>query len=203
MPVTSIPSASPSLAGWVASASTTTATTEAVDEAVIDGFVSDLANYYGVETTDIETTTVYTATGSLEISLPEGVSEAELVDAVSASIAESLGVHPQDVAVTVDMETGSVEFSVTSEDFDEASQNQFDLDNDNIQNSIVNAIETAVPEATVDSYEVEADVTATIEFTIDADDATNDRTQAEWQSEQLLSSFGDVEIESKYADEIS
>ena len=132
----------------------------------------------------------------MQISIPEGVSEDAVVDAVTSSIADALGVHPQDVDVTVDMETGAIEFTVSSDDFGDAAGNQFDLDNDQYQNAIISGIADSLPEAVVDSFEVDDDVTATIEFTVDADEANNDLTQAAWQSEQLLDNFGDVSVDS-------
>jgi len=198
MPLTSIHSAAPSLAGWVATVSTTASTTEEVEQSTINEFTTDLAEYYGVDEEDISVTATYSATGSMQVTIPSDVTEDEMVDAIISSIANSLGVHPSDVDVIVDMETGAVEFSVTSDSFGEASDNQFDLDSANFQNGIIDAIETAVPDASVDQFEVADDINDSLEFTIDADEATNDLTQAAWQSEQLLSSFGDVDVETVY-----
>ena len=194
-PTTPVPSVRPSLAGWVATVSANTVTTEDIDQSTIDDYTSTIADYYGVNTDDVTVTTTYAATGSMTVSIPDSVTEEDLVDAITTSISESLGVHPADVDVTVDMETGAVEFSVTSETFNDAAADQFDLDNANYQNAIVEAIQTAVP-VSVDTYNVADDVTAAIEFTVDADEASNDLTQAAWQSEQLLSDFDDVEVDS-------
>ena len=197
IPTTSVPSAVPSLAGWVATVSASTVTTEQIDQAVIDDYALTLAEYYAVETSDVAVSTVYETSGSLTMTIPEGVTENEVVDAVTASIAESLGVHAQDVEVTVDMETGDVGFAVTSDTYSDAANTQFDLDNSNYQDAIVNSIATLIPSATVDSYEVSDEISANIEFTVDADDASNDLTQASWQTEQLLSDAGwTVEVES-------
>ena len=89
----------------------------------------------------------------MSITIPEDVTESELVEAVTASIAESLGVHPQDVEVAVDMETGDVTFVVTSDDFVEASAFQFELDN-NVEERIIGGIEESLPSVTVENFEV-------------------------------------------------
>ena len=136
----------------------------------------------------------------MDITIPDGVSEEEMISAVSNSIAETLGVHPGDVDVSIDMETGEVSFIVSSDSFDEAAGNQFDLTNEQNKDAIANAIEAAVPSATVDTFAVSDDVTATLEFTVDADEATNNLTQAAWQSEELLSDFGSVVVESSLYD---
>ena len=93
------------------------------------------------------------------------------------------------------MDTGVVEFTISSDNFEEAAGVAFDLDNDQYQQAIVDSIESSIPSIVVEEYEVDTEVTANIEFTVDADDASNDLTQAAWQSEQLLSDF-DVEVQS-------
>eukprot|EP00492_Amphilonche_elongata_P004930 TRINITY_DN547_c0_g1_i2.p1 TRINITY_DN547_c0_g1~~TRINITY_DN547_c0_g1_i2.p1 ORF type:complete len:256 (-),score=62.84 TRINITY_DN547_c0_g1_i2:2-769(-) len=174
------------MSGWVSTVSASSTTSEELSQSVVDDYTVTLADYYGVLEEEINVVTTYEATGSMSVTIPDDVNEEALVDAITDSIATSLGVHPQNVGVTVDMQTGDVEFSVTSNSFNEAAGNQFDLDNEQYQNSIVSSIESTVPSVTVDSYEVANDVTATLEFTVDADAATNDLTQAAWQSEQLL-----------------
>ena len=198
-PTTPIPSAQPSITGWVATVSASTTTTESIEQSTIDSYTSDIADYYGVDVNDVEVTTSYAATGTMTITVPETATEEELVDAITTSIADSLGVHPGDIDVSVDMETGAVEFTVTSDEYEDAAATQFDLENDQTQSAIVNAIETAVPDVTVDSYDVSDDVTASIEFVIDANDASNDLTQAGWQSEQLLSDFDNVNVDGKFS----
>lgn len=177
--------------------SANTVTTAEIDSGVVDDYVSDIASYYGVETADITTSTTYETGGSMSIEIPDEVSEEELTDAIVASIAEALGVHPQDVEVIVDMDTGNVDFTVTSDSYSGAAGTQFDLDNDNYKDAIVAGIESAIPSASVSDYDVSDDITAAIEFTIDANDASNDLTQAGWQSEQLLSDFS-VDIDTVY-----
>jgi hypothetical protein len=140
----------------------------------------------------------YEATGSMTINIPESINEEQLVDAISDSIADSLGIHPQDVEVSIDMETGEVEFIVTAEDYSDAASVQFDLENTLTQEAILNAIESSIPDVHVESYEVAEELTASLEFTVDADNATNDLTQAAWQSEQLFNAFDQVEVDNAY-----
>ena len=46
---------------------------------------------------------------------------------------------------------------------------------------------------------VSPEISAALEFTVDADQATNDLTQAAWQTEQLLSADFAVTVESKFS----
>ena len=68
----------------------------------------------------------------------EDIAEEEIITTVTSSIVDSLGVHPSNVVVTVDIETGEVEFVITLDDFDEAVSVQFSLENG--QNQIIGNI---------------------------------------------------------------
>ena len=183
------------MTGWIATVSASTTATSEMSTSTINDYATSVAEFYGVEPSDVVVSTAYESTGSLTLTIPDDLSEDELTDAVIASLAESLGVHPQDVGVTVDMETGEVDFVITSDTFGDAASIAFDLDNYQYQDDITESIQNALPLVTVDTFEPSAEVTASLEFTIDANDADNDLTQAAWQSEQLLSDF-DVTIES-------
>jgi hypothetical protein len=87
---------------------------------------------------------------------------------------------------------------VTAEDYSDAASVQFDLENTLTQEAILNAIESSIPDVHVESYEVAEELTASLEFTVDADNATNDLTQAAWQSEQLFNAFDQVEVDNAY-----
>ena len=197
-PSTTIPSAPPSVTGLVATVTASTSTTEALDDTEVSAYTDSVAEYYGVDADDVSTTLIYSATGSMVVNVPEGVTEEELSNSVQDSIATSLGVHPQNVQVDVDLETGEVTFTVISDDFDTIQEAQFNLENEVTQQDIVSGIVEDIPEAVVDSISVSDETTATIEFTVDADEASNDVTQAAWQTEQLLSGAFDVEVDSKF-----
>ena len=194
-PTTTLPSAVPSLTGWVATVSASTVVTTAIDSNEIENYAASVAEYYGVEESDVTVTTSYETTGTLTMIIPNDVSENELVDVITENIAESLGVHPQEISVVVDMETGEVSFTISSDDYIGANESQFELERD--QDSIIAAIENAIPQITVEDLSISEDVDAIIEFTVDADEASNDLTQAAWRSEQLLSDF-DVVVENNY-----
>ena len=197
-PSTAVPSAPPSVTGLVATVTASTSTTEALDSSEVSAYTDSVAEYYGVDADDVSTTVAYSTSGSMVVSVPEGVTEEELSNSVQDSLATALGVHPQNVNVEVDLETGEVTFTVTSDDFETIQEAQFNLENENIQEEIASGIVEDIPEAVVDSISVSEETTATIEFTVDADEASNDVTQAAWQTEQLLSEEVDVEVDSKF-----
>ena len=194
-PVTKMPTAAPTISGWVSTVRASTAATSAIDQNIIDNYASEISDYYGVDASDVTVSTNYETSGTLSLTIPENVSQLELTDAVTASLADSLGVHSQNVEVTVDMETGDVEFTIISDTFNNAAGVSFDLNNYQNQDEITDLIQDALPGVSVDVLDMSEDVSVGIEITIDADDAENDLTQAAWQSEQLLSDF-DVSVES-------
>lgn len=189
VPSTSIPSGTPSISGWVATISATKTTVGPISSNEIEGYTLNIAEFYGVDASDVEVSTEYEATGSMSIIIPDDITESELTEAITSSVAESLGVHPSDVKVIVDMESGAVEFIVSSDDFNQAASASFDLSNDQFEESIVSGIESSIPTIIVEAYEADDNVLVSIQIAVDANNAVNDLTQASWQSEQLLKDF--------------
>ena len=196
-PTTTQPSAPPTMSGFISTVTATTSVSEDFDQSTIEDYITDVAQIYGVDASDITAETAYTTSGSLSMTIPTDVSISEVEESVAISIAESLNIHPQAVAVTVDAETGEVHFTVTTPSFDEAADIQFDLENAERTESIIGTIEDLLPSVSVEEFAVSEDIDVTIEFVVDADDAANDLTQAAFQSEQLLSGLDfDVTVES-------
>ena len=194
-PITKIPTRAPTFSGWISTIRASTTATSNFDQNAIDNYASDIADYYGVDASDVAVSTNYESSGTLSLTIPDDVSQSELTDAVTASLADSLGIHPQNVEVTVDMETGEVEFTIISDSFNNAAGVSFDLNNYQYQDDITNLLQDALPGVSVAVVDTSEDVNVTFEIEIDANDAENDLTQAAWQSEQLFSDF-DVSVES-------
>jgi hypothetical protein len=193
-PVTQMPTVAPTITGWVSTVRASKTTTSDIEQDTLDNYASDVADYYGVEPSDVTLSTNYESSGTMLLIIPDDVSQSELTDAITASLADSVGVHPQNVEVTVDMETGEVQFTIVSDTFNDAAGVSFDLNNYQNQNDITNLIQEALPSVLVDALDTSKDVTIALEITIDANDAENDLTQAAWQSERLLQDF-DVSVE--------
>ena len=132
---------------------------------------------------------MYITSGSMELTIPDDISESDLVDAVTNTLAESLNVHPSEVFVEIDMETGEVSYTITTENFNDATSTQFDLAKNSTQDEIASAIESTFPSIDVRDVDVSDEIDVNMEFTVDANNAENDVTQAAWQTEQMLSDF--------------
>ena len=127
--------------------------------------------------------------------IPEGKTEEEITNAISASLVDTLGVHSSDVDVHVDMQTGDVSFTVSSESYDAGADILFQLNNPIVESQIVSSVEQNV-QTSVDSYSASDDIETFMEFTIDADETTRDLTAAAFQTEQFFSSFTSVDVDS-------
>lgn len=196
LPTSSVPSALPSISGWITTITATTTLTQPLERPEINEYIASVAEFYGVEVEAVDAQTSYTSSVIMSISSTDA-EEQELIESITNTIVESIGVHPSGVDVVIDMTTGEVEISITSEDYTEAASNQFLLENEQRIDSIIESIERGIPDIVVENYDVANDIAASLEFTVDANDASNDLTQAAWQSEQFLSDF-DVVIESSY-----
>jgi phenylpyruvate tautomerase PptA (4-oxalocrotonate tautomerase family) len=105
-PVSTIPSAVPSITGAVASVTISGTATEDLPAEEIENITSDLAEIYGVDPSDVETTIDYVASGTLD-----DVAEEDAIAALQDFISDVLHVHSSDVVVTIE-DDGSVSYSV-------------------------------------------------------------------------------------------
>ena len=98
-----IPSSFPTITGSVASVSISGIVTESMSQQEVDEVTSQLAEIYGVDVNDIETTVDYVTSGTLDVTIPEDVSESEAIEVLQESISDVLGVHVKDVTVVIEM----------------------------------------------------------------------------------------------------
>ena len=99
-----------------------TEVTSALTTAEIAYMESVVLDSYKVDDEDIATVVEYTATGTMTVDLPPEMTEEEATAILTDAIAESLGISPEDVEVSVDMETGEVIYVVTGDSFEETSE---------------------------------------------------------------------------------
>ena len=110
------PSALPTITGAIASVSMSGPITE---EASLSEIVSELAEIYGVDERDVETSVDYVASGTLGITIPEDASESEVITALQSTISDVLGVHVSDIVVSID-DDGVVSYSISSDSYKDA-----------------------------------------------------------------------------------
>jgi len=196
-PITLIPSSPPSFTGFVATVRAIIAATNEVE--TMNVYTEQVATIYGVNTSDVLASVSYSSSGSFVLTtIPEGRTEEEIINAISVSLVDTLGVHSSDVDVDVNMQTGDVSFTVSSESYDAAADILFQLNSLIVEKQILSSVGQNV-ETSAGSYTVSDEIEASMEFTIDADETTRDLTAAAFQTEQFFSSFSRVDIDSNYA----
>ena len=151
----------------------TSVTTSELSPSEIDDITNSVVEAFNVSTGDVSTDVTYVATATLDLSIPEGTSEEEVVDAVTSTIAELLNVHPKDVTITsVNLETGEVEYEVASENFANAEIVQDALD-ELTESQIEDQIQETIPEATVTRNQVENEIEVDVAIIVDGSEAGN------------------------------
>lgn len=139
----------------------------------IDTVTETVVNSFNVSSEDVTTDVSYVASGTLDLSIPKGSTEEEIVDAVTQSIAELLNVHPRDVTVTsVDLTSGEVQYEVSSDSY--ANSEAIQLALENLSNdSIEDKIQETLPSTQVTSNTVSDDIEVDVSVIVDGSDAGN------------------------------
>jgi len=192
-----VPSTRPSIVGMVATITAHAVATGAIQDEITDGYVITIAETYGVNVSDVSTFVGYTVSGSMVLDIPDDISQFELSDIVLTAVIETLGIHASDVNIDVNMDTGELSFTVTSESYIEASESAFYLETDAYVDEIIAAIETTLPDTTIRSFHVDDDIVAEIIFSVDVNDASEDPTAATFRIENLLDDF-ETEVDVSY-----
>ena len=96
------------------------------------------------------------------------LTDEEVIDSIEAALVSELNLHPSDVEVSYDSETGVVTYTITSDDAESLNDVIADMQQPGFEDNL------SVDEAlTVDSYDAPVDVTATVDVTVDASNAAD------------------------------
>ena len=166
-----VPSAVPSITGSVSSLSMSGTVSSELETSDLKDITIELADIYGVDVSDIETTVDYIASGTLDVTIPDGLSEDEAVEVLRESISNVLGVHPKDVVVTID-ENGAVDYSVSGANYDEVASVQMIADQNDFATRITDELKEDGSLMSVESSTVNPDLEIMVSTTVDTTDAT-------------------------------
>ena len=98
----------------------------------------------------------------------EGLTDEQVVNSIESALAEQLGVHPQNVAVTYDKETGIVTFTISSDEAESLTGVQAAMGAEGFSSGLSLAQGLAVTEFTAPS-----EVVVTLDFSVDASNVDN------------------------------
>ena len=169
-PMTAIPSSHPTITGSIASVSISGSITEEVSKADVDSLTSELASIYGVPTSEVEIDVDFVTSGTLDVTIPSGVSDEEVVRGLEESISDVLGVHTSDVVVTIG-EGGTVVYSVTGASYDDISVIQNKTADELFASQVDEDLKDNASPIAVDSAKADPDIEVVISATIDTSEA--------------------------------
>jgi hypothetical protein len=175
-PVTSIPSAVPTITGAITSVSMSGPATSSMTRSEINSISSDIAEIYGVDSDDVETTITYITSGTLDVIIPDVLSEEEAITFLQDSISDVLGIHPRDVVITVD-EEGNVEYSVSADSYKNAEVIQEVASDKLFASQITTDLSQGESGILIDSAESNDDIEVIISSTVDMTDSTGTMKQ--------------------------
>ena len=92
--------------------------TKVVERTLTESEVTDLVNVVksSFGTDDVKVSVSYSTEGSLSFSATADVSDAEILEQLKSALAESLGVRPENIEVTLDRENGTATYKVLAND---------------------------------------------------------------------------------------
>ena len=102
---------------------------------MIDDITEEAIDKFGVTQDDVQVDLYYTASGTLQIDNPNGFTNEEIENKIQDAIANTLGIHPKNVEVTYDENTGEATYAIVSDDFDNLEDNVEILKLDDFVNS--------------------------------------------------------------------
>ena len=199
--ITDIPSAAPSVTGLIVSISLTKEN-EVLNTTQIEDLQNEIATQYNVDPESVTIDTTYKVTGTMNVEIPsEGVTEEELEQieqVLEQTIADSLGLHPKNIEVTVDPETGEVTYVISVDDPTIAEETQEALNteefitnvNEGISENAENLPEGVVEVLEIKNVQVEEDIVMEVDVTIDASESTSDLSTAHEDMIGLLEDIG-------------
>ena len=169
-PMTAIPSSHPTITGSIASVSISGSITEEVSKVDVDSLTSELASIYGVPTSEVEIDVDFVTSGTLDVTIPSGVSDEEVVRGLEESISDVLGVHTSDVVVTIG-EGGTVVYSVTGASYDDISVIQNKTADELFASQVDEDLKDNASQVAVDSATADPDIEVVISATVDTSEA--------------------------------
>jgi phenylpyruvate tautomerase PptA (4-oxalocrotonate tautomerase family) len=174
LPSSTIPSALPTITGSVVFVDLNKMVSSSLSDEEIATIVTDVENTFGVYPGDVEVEVTYDVMGSVTL-VTDGseIPEEELASTLQQSIASTLNVHPSDVSIVVDSETGVATYTISSPTAEEASNLQEVLQDTETNNAIASVVTEEIPAITGVSVDPDYGVYADVQLVVDATNAVN------------------------------
>ena len=188
-PTTSLPTATPSITGAVTIIGTSKVVNESLTSEEIAAILAEVADSFSVNDEDVDVSVVYETTGTINVTFSDDVKVDDLEEVLEEELAELLGLHGSDIDVNVNLENGTITYTIVSDTAEEAIDIAEVLSLANTSDTLADTIETSFPAVEVDSVDVD-DVKVDMVITVDTSDASEPLTDAESHVETYLSGEG-------------
>ena len=183
-----MPSTAPSITGAVSSISFSGLATEDISSNDVAAIEQQIAEIYGVDTSDLETNVDYVTSGILDVVIPDTIAETDAIAELQDSISNVLSVHPSDVIVMIN-DDGTVSYSVTGGSFEEATALQDALTEPTFVEELTSSLEENGSNISVESNNADGDVAVVVSATVDTSDASG-TIDANEAIENMTEEFG-------------
>lgn len=146
LPSSTMPTTIPTATGAIVFVDMNKLVTSSLTDDEITDIVTGAENIFGVYPGDVEVQVTYDITGSITIDTENSnIPAEEILSVMQDSIATTLNVHPSDVSVSIDPESGVVSYTVSSSSAEDASNLQELLQNTVISDAIESRIFDELP----------------------------------------------------------
>ena len=168
VPTSSIPSAVPSLTGLVVSIEMKKLVSTPLSNKDVDEIVDSISKELGVDQELVDIEVDYNISGVVDTSsLPENMSTAEVLDTITQALVDQFDVHPKDVSVIKDPETGLIEYTISNDNGQIVQNIQEALKSQDVKAAIQNTLsEVGI---VVDDITSDDDISVNVAVTVDAD----------------------------------
>ena len=161
----------PSMTGLVASFEVTKTVSSSLTDSEVDAIEDEVIANFNVSADDVITTgnheylfffdgvvfsVTYSASGSMTVTAGD-LTDEEVVNAIEAALIDEFNVHPSDVEVSYDSESGVVTYTITSDDAESLA--------DVVSTMQEPEFEVTAEGVSVDSFDAPTDVVVTVDVT--------------------------------------
>ena len=146
LPTSNLPTASSTITGSVVFVEMNTIVTASLSDEEIADIISTAEEAFGVFPGSVEAEVSYDITGTIPLSTDGEYVEEELISALQSSLADTLNIHPSDVVVEIDPDTGVATYTISSSSADDANVLQEVLQLPSTSDEISSQVSNVLPE---------------------------------------------------------
>eukprot|EP00493_Phyllostaurus_siculus_P027589 UN27936 len=123
-----------------------TVVTASLSEEELSNIINIIEDAFDVFPGSVQADVSYDIAGTMQFSMDEEYVEEELISALQSSLADTLNIHPSDVVVSIDLDTGVATYTISSSSVDDANDLQEMLQLPSTSDEISSQVSNVLPE---------------------------------------------------------